>query len=272
MSDRIVLTLRQPLREPVEADAIRPDALAGLTAREIAALPVWVGSRRAHVGDLFAVEGEVTDRLYVEGDLAMVHGLGTGMASGELTIVGNAGRRVAAGMTGGTATVRGDTTDDAGMGMCGGVLRIEGSTGDRLAAADAGASKGMTGGEVIVTGDAGAQVAARARRGLVVVGGNAGAHAAHRMIAGTLVVLGRTGTPAAWGNKRGSLIALGTIDVPETYAYACTFEPPHVRLLLQYLRHRRGLPIAERWLTARYRRFCGDAGDPGKGEILVPES
>jgi formylmethanofuran dehydrogenase subunit C len=130
----------------------------------------------------------------------------------------------------------------------------------------------MRGGEVIVSGSAGSHVAERARRGLVVVCGDAGAHAAHRMIAGTLVVFGRTGAAAAWGNKRGSLVALGGIDVPDTYQFACTFEPPHLRLLLQHLRRRHALPVEERWLNGRYRRFCGDAGDPGKGEILIPDS
>ena len=138
---------------------------------------------------------------------------------------------------------------------------IDGDAGRRVAA-------GMTGGEIIVMGSAGADAATRARRGLVVVGGTAGAGAARSMTAGTLVVFGRTGARPGLGSKRGTIVALGGIDVPVTYWLACTFEPPHVRLLLTYLHRRYGLVVNERMVSGRYRRYCGDAGNPGRGEIL----
>lgn len=148
-----------------------------------------------------------------------------------------------------------------GAGMAGGELVIDGDAGCRVAA-------GMTGGEIIVMGSAGAEVAARARRGLVVVAGDAGADAARAMIAGTLVVFGRTGARSGRGSRRGSIVALGGIDVPVAYWCACTYEPPHVRLMLTYLRRRYGLRVDERMVSGRYRRYCGDAGNPGRGEIL----
>jgi formylmethanofuran dehydrogenase subunit C len=126
----------------------------------------------------------------------------------------------------------------------------------------------MTGGEIVVDGAAGADVAARARRGLVVVGGSTGPDTARSMIAGTVVVIGRTGPHPGRGSKRGSIVALDGIDVPSTYIYACTFEPPHVRLLLTYLRRTFALTVPESAVDGVYRRYCGDAGDPGKGEIL----
>jgi formylmethanofuran dehydrogenase subunit C len=152
--------------------------------------------------------------------------------------------------------------------MAGGALRITGDAGHRVGAAAAGASKGMTGGEIVVNGSAGSEAAARARRGLVVVGGDVGGEAARAMIAGTLVVLGRTGANPGRGSKRGSIIAIGGIEIPSTYRYACTYQPPHVRLTMTYLRRQYGLTIDDRVLTGRFRRYCGDAGDPGKGEIL----
>jgi formylmethanofuran dehydrogenase subunit C len=131
----------------------------------------------------------------------------------------------------------------------------------------------MTGGEIIVHGSVRDDAAALARRGLVVVGGDVGNFAARAMIAGTLVVFGRTAAAAGRGSKRGSIVAVGGIDVPATYRYACTFQPPHVRLMMTYLRRRYQLAIDERVLDGRYRRYCGDAGHPGKGEILqwIPE-
>lgn len=108
----------------------------------------------------------------------------------------------------------------------------------------------------------------RARRGLIVVSGNAGAGAARAMIAGTIIVLGRVSDGAGSGNKRGSIVAVGGIAVPPTYRYACTYRPPHIRLTMTYLARRHGLNVDLRVVDGRYRRYCGDAGEPGKGEIL----
>jgi formylmethanofuran dehydrogenase subunit C len=171
-------------------------------------------------------------------------------------------------MTGGTIEVRGAVGDDAGEAMAGGTLRIGGDAGHRLGAALPGASRGMTGGEIIVSGSTGEEVGARARRGLIVIGGDAGALGARAMIAGTLVVFGRAGRGAGTGSKRGTVLAIGGIEVPATYAYACTYRPLFVRVMMTYLRRRHGLTVDERAVGGQYRRYCGDAGDPGKGEIL----
>jgi formylmethanofuran dehydrogenase subunit C len=267
-SDRITLSLRAVPDGGMDVDGVTPDRCAALTNREIAGLPVWLGARQAHLGDFFDVRGERSDRVRIEGDVVRVHGLGAGMASGELVIAGHAGCRTAAGMRGGRIHVLGNVADDAGSGMSGGVLRVGGNAGDRLAAALPGASRGMTGGEVIVSGAAGRDTAARARRGLVVVGGDCGEAAGRAMIAGTLLVFGRTGPHPGRGSKRGSIVAAGGITVPSSYRYACTFQPPHVRLTVTYLARRYGLEIADAVRDGLYRRYCGDAGDPGKGEIL----
>jgi formylmethanofuran dehydrogenase subunit C len=268
ISDVVTLTLRAAPAEPLDVDGLTADRVSNLSEREIAALPAWVGAREARLGDFFDVNGERSARLRVAGELTNVHGLASRTAGGEVVIEGNVGRRVAAGMTAGSVEVRGSVGDDAGMAMGGGLLRISGSAGDRLGAATPGASKGMTGGEIVLAGSAGADAGARARRGLIVVGGDVGGDAARSMIAGTLVVFGRTGPRPGRGSKRGSIVALGGIEVPVTYWYACTYEPPHVRLLLTYLRRRYGLEIDDRMIDGKYRRHCGDAGNPGRGEIL----
>jgi formylmethanofuran dehydrogenase subunit C len=126
----------------------------------------------------------------------------------------------------------------------------------------------MTGGEIIVAGRAGDDAAARARRGLVVVGGSTGAFAGRAMVAGTLLVFGRVGPSPGEGNKRGSLVCLGGVSVPATYRLACTYEPPFVRVLMTYLARRHGLAIDPQARDGLYRRYCGDAAGPAKGEIL----
>jgi formylmethanofuran dehydrogenase subunit C len=268
MSEIVTLRLRTVLAAPLEVDGVTADRCAQLAEREIAALPVWTGAHVAELGDFFEVRGERSARVHIEGSVAHVDGLAAGTAGGELVIEGDAGRRVGAGMTGGSIEVRGSVGNEAGLAMAGGVLNVAGNAGDRLGATAAGASRGMTGGEIIVRGSAGMAAAARARRGLVVVAGALGADAGREMIAGTLLVLGRIGGQPGRGNKRGSIVAIGGIAVPATYRYACTFKPPHLRLTLTYLQRRYGLVIDHRMVDGRYRRYCGDAGNPGKGEIL----
>ena len=268
MSDAITLSLRAGVAEAIDLDGVTADRLAALSAAEIAALPVRAGGRPVPLGELFDVRGEQADRVRVEGSLARVDGLGAGMRGGEMLIDGDAGLRVGAGMTGGWIDVRGNAGDEAGLAMAGGALRITGNAGHRCGAAAAGASRGMSGGELVINGSAGDEAGARARRGLIVVGGDAGAQAARAMIAGTLVVIGRTGTGAGRGSKRGSIVSIGGIDIPPTYEYACTYQPPHLRLTFTYLFRRYGLSVDGAVLDGRYRRYCGDAGDIGKGEIL----
>ena len=270
MSEYVTLSLRAQLDATLEldVDGVTADRFAGLAEREIAALPVWLGARAAQLGDFFSVRGERSARVRVEGPVSKIAGLAAGTAGGEIVIDGDAGRRVAAGMTGGSVEVRGHVEDEAGAAMAGGTLRVAGNAGDRLGAAAPGASRGMTGGEIVVGGSAGADAAARARRGLVVVAGDVGARAARAMIAGTLVVLGRTGAEPGRASRRGSIIAVGGIAVPMTYWHACTFQPPHVRLTMTYLRRRYGLAIDDRVCVGAYRRYCGNAGDHGRGEIL----
>jgi formylmethanofuran dehydrogenase subunit C len=250
MSDTVRLALRGGLGERVDFGGVTPDRCASLTERQIAGLPVAVGARAAMVGDLFDVHGGGASRLEVEGDLSLVDHVGAGMIGGELVVRGHVG-------------------DGAGVAMSGGLLRIAGNAGHRLGGGLPGASKGMTGGEIVVDGSAGDDAAARMRRGLVVVGGLAGASAGRAMIAGTLVVFGPVGDHPAEGNKRGSLVALRDVRIPASYRYACTYEPPFVRLLMTHLERRYGLLLPAHARDGLYRRYCGDAAGPGKGEILA---
>lgn len=265
----VALALKARPDDRIDLEGVTPDRLARLSMREIAALPVWVGTRQRTLGDVFDVHGEHADRVHLSGDLRAVDGIGAGMTAGEIVVEGDAGSRVGAGMTGGVVRVNGSVEHDAGQAMSGGLLFVAGDAGVRLGSAMPGASKGMAGGEIVVGGSAGAEAASRLRRGLVVVMGDVGEDAGRAMIAGSLIVFGRTGANPGRGSKRGSIVACGEISVPETYRYACTFEPPHVRLTLMHLRRRYGVAIDDHFVTGQYQRYCGDAGGPGKGEILV---
>jgi formylmethanofuran dehydrogenase subunit C len=127
----------------------------------------------------------------------------------------------------------------------------------------------MTGGEIVVTGSVGTEAGAYARRGLIVVRGDVGENAACGLIAGTLVVFGRVGADAGAWNKRGSIVALGAAAVPATYRFACVYRPTVLRVLFGYLRRTYAIPVADRFVTGRWKRYCGDVSELGKGELLT---
>jgi formylmethanofuran dehydrogenase subunit C len=269
MSDTVTLTLRSALDTIVEAESITPDRFATLSNAEIAHLPVWRGREQLALGDIFEVSGERSARVHLVGDLARVDALGAAMSGGELTVDGNAGRYVGSRMSGGTLRVSGDAGDGAGLEMAGGILDLTGNAGDRVGAARLGASKGMLGGEIIVRGTLGTEAGTRMRRGVIVCFG-AGDRAGEAMIAGSVIVLGDAGSDTGRYNKRGSVVVFGSAGIPPTYAYACTYRPPHLALTLRYLRSRHRLQIADDRVGGLYRRHSGDLSELSRasGEIL----
>jgi formylmethanofuran dehydrogenase subunit C len=267
----LTLTLREAPGAPVRADALSPDRLVGLSRTAIERLEVWHGNRRATVGELFAVSGEGERDVRVEGDLARVAGLGTGMAAGRLTVAGDAGRHVGAGMRDGELIVEGDAGDWAGANMRGGRLVVRGSAGRRLGGAYAGARAGMRGGEILVHGDAGEEAGAGLRRGLIAVAGQVGGAAGLRALAGTIVALAALGAHPGPGMRRASIVAMSPAGLLPTYARACTYRPPFLRLCLRRLRAL-GLPVTGEQIDGRYTRWSGDALELMRGEILILEA
>ena len=248
MSEAIVLSLAQAPDHALVADCVVPDRFAALTTKEIASLGVFHGGRAARLGDFFKVRGERSSTVRLEGDLGRVQGIGTGMAGGDLLIDGSSGR-------------------DLGVAMAGGRIDVRGGTGDNVGGARPGAAKGMTGGEIVIRGSAGDDGGARMRRGLLVILGDGGRGTGRAMIAGTIVLFGKTGPGAGRFLKRGTIVALEAIERPGTYRYVCTYRPPHVAVLLRYLRAH-SVPVADRHVTGRYERYSGDLAELGKGEIL----
>jgi formylmethanofuran dehydrogenase subunit C len=266
----LTLTLREAPAAPVRAEALAPDRIAGLSGSEIERLEIWHGNQRAGVGDLFAVSGGGTDDVRIEGDLARVAGLGAGMTGGRLTLAGTAGPHVGAGMRDGELVVEGDAGDWAGAEMRGGRLVVRGSAGRRLGAAYAGERAGMRGGEILVHGDAGEEAGAGLRRGLIAVAGRAGPAAGLSALAGTIVALGALGAHPGAGMRRASIVAMTGAALLPTYARACTYRPPFLRLCLRRLRAL-GLPVGDEQIEGRYTRWSGDGLELRRGEILILE-
>jgi formylmethanofuran dehydrogenase subunit C len=281
----LTLTLREAPLAPVDARALCPDRLAGLSRAEIGRLELRHGNRPATVEEFFEVSGDGEEEVRVQGHARLAN-LGAGMTGGRLVVTASAGDGAAvrsggrpdpstsagalcgARMRGGELVVEGDAGDFAGAGMTGGRLVVHGSAGRRLGGELPGAR--MRGGEIVVHGDAGAEAGAGLRRGLIAVGGRAGAGAGVRALAGTIVALGGLGAHPGLAMRRASIVAPPPVAPPPTYALACSYRPPFLSICLRRLRAL-GLPVGDEWLAGRYARWSGDRLDLGRAEILVLE-
>ncbi|MBI1731517.1 MAG: formylmethanofuran dehydrogenase subunit C [Gammaproteobacteria bacterium] len=267
------MTLRLELRAapevPVEADCITPDRLRQLPIAEIERLPVFYGNRQVPLAEVFTVSGAPGETIQLRGDMSRVKHIGATMSCGQIHIDGHAGAHLGAEMLGGTIVVSGNAGDWVGPEMRGGRIVIRGSAGHLAGSAYRGAAVGMTGGEIIIHGAARNEAGHGMRGGLIAIGGSCGDFAGVNMLAGTVTIFGAAGIRTGAGMKRGTIIAMQPLEVLPTFAYACEYRPSFLPLYLLHLR-RLGLPVTDGQLSASYRRWCGDAVELNRGEILSP--
>lgn len=251
----------------LDVGSLSPERLRGMNESAIGNLPM-AGSAR--LGDCFSISGSDSDHLVLHGGRARLDNVGKGMQSGRITVDGNCGNFAGHGLRGGTVSIRGNAGEYAGCEMRGGMLEVAGDTGHFTGAAQAGNMQGMRGGHLLIHGNAGDRTGDRMRRGLILVGGDVGAYCGSRMLAGTIAVKGRAGAMPGLALRRGTLV----LDRLPADMLA-TFQDCGVhRLLFLHLIEKdlqrlgppfsRFLPIA-----TQVRRFCGDLGSGGTGEILV---
>jgi formylmethanofuran dehydrogenase subunit C len=267
----LTLTLHEPPTVPLDTDGLSPERLAARRRGEIEALTVWHGNRRAQLADFFTVSGNGDEELRVEGDLRRVKFLGAGMTAGRLIVAGAAGMHTGADMRGGELVVEGDVGDFAGVGMRGGRLVVKGSAGHHLGGAYPGERAGMRGGDILVHGDADDQVGAGLRRGVIAIAGRVGVAAGLRMLAGTIVAAGGLGARPGAAMRRGTIVAMSQVTLLPTFAFACSYRPPFLRLYLRHLRAL-GLPLTDEQIEGRYARWSGDGLELRRGEILMLEA
>jgi len=257
----------------IELDGLVPDRLADLPAADIARLVVRADTRPAPLGDLFRVRGSCADgRIECHGDFSRVHGIGAGMAAGELAVDGPVGRHAGECMSGGLFAVSGDAGDWLAAGLTGGTVRVDGSAGDNAAGALPGCENGMRGGIVIVGGNVGCLAGARMRRGILAIGGNSGEAAAFELRAGTVLVAGDVGKRAGMGMRRGSLIAGGAVPaVPPTFRRGSAWAPTFLQLLVGRLRQLGFTPAGRGcggFVAGIWQQWHGDLLTGGRGEIF----
>lgn len=255
---------------PLEADVLNPAQLAGCSALEAAKLVVVHGNQSAQLGEFFRVSGAPGGEINLTGDLSGVKLIGAGMTNGSIVVHGSVGMNLGAGMTGGEIVVEGNAGDWVGPGMSGGRIIIKGNAGHLVGSASRGSPAGIQGGEIVVFGNAGNEVGGGMRRGLVAIGGNTGDFTGVNMLAGSVVVLGQMGARTGAGMKRGSLVSMHLAEMLPTFTYSCSYRPVFLRLYLAHLRGL-GLPLGEREMDGSYQRWCGDAVELNRGEVLLLE-
>jgi formylmethanofuran dehydrogenase subunit C len=265
------LTLHTAPAVPLEAEVITPDRLAGLSLLETAKLTVVHGNQSAELGEFFRVDGAAGGEVHLSGDLARVKMVGAGMTEGRIVIHGSAGMHLGVGMSGGEIVVEGNAGDWVGAEMAGGRIVVRGDAGHMVGAPYRGSKVGMRGGEILIFGNAGNEAGSGMRRGLVAIAGDSGDFTGVNMLAGTIAVLGRLGWRPGAGMRRGTIVSMHPAEMLPTFAFACTFRPVILRLYLPYLRGL-GLPITEAQVQGSYQRWCGDAIELSRGEILLLES
>src|SRR6185503_19436929 len=128
----------------------------------------------------------------------------------------------------------------------------------------------MSGGEILVHGDAGDEAGAGLRRGLIAVAGRTGDAAGLSALAGTIVAFGALGAHPGAGMRRASIVAMTEPALLPTYAAACTYRPPFLRLCLRRLRAL-GLPVTDEQIEGSYTRWSGDSVELRRAEILILE-
>ena len=266
----LTLTLKSPPPVPLDAEAISPDVIAGLSPGEVRGLPVHLGKRRCRLDDLFDVDGDGGEEIELRGDLGKVKWVGRGMTRGRLTVVGPVGMHLGAYMAGGEIEVRGDASDWVGAEMTGGLIRVRGNAGGQVGAAYRGGQTGMSGGTILIDGSAGNEVGMRMKRGLIALGGPAKDFAGLQMKGGTIVLAkGAELRTGAW-MVRGTIVSLAPVRLLPTFAHCCAYNPSFLRMYARHLGPL-GVSLPSDAAAGSYRRYAGDAAVPGKGELLVWE-
>ncbi|KXU83047.1 formylmethanofuran dehydrogenase subunit C [Paraburkholderia monticola] len=271
------LRVKTPPGFRVDAGALLPTALAGLSVAEIERIALPGGNEECVVGDVFEVSrhdapvtGDDLATLTIDGATPWLDRLGAQMDGGRLVARGSVGDYSGFGMSGGVLYIDGDAAHFTGCEMRGGRLTVSGDSGDFVAGALTGDMEGMSGGTLTIHGNAGARLADRMRRGLVLVGGNAGDFAAARLVAGTVGVAGQLGAHYAYGMRRGTLLLARRPEPlpPPTFAGGGHGFDVFWSLLIRSL----AAEIApfSQWRADRLPvRFTGDLAVDGRGEILV---
>lgn len=270
----LTFTLRQRPAQPVDLTPLTPHRLQELKPKAIAAMTLASGNRILRFDELFDIAGNDPNDIRIEGSCDRLENIGCRMEGGRITVTGDAGNHLGRQMHGGEIHVQGSVGHWMAAEMRNGRIEVAGNAGDFIGAALPGERKGMYGGVVFVRGNAGHRIGDHMRRGVIYIKGNAGDYCGARMGGGNIIVLGKAGAFTGSGMKRGTLLlSQAPIQLPVTFNDSGVYELLFLRLLFQELMQLQLDEQISQVASAfrRVRRYAGDLGGGGKGEVLIRE-
>lgn len=265
---RLTLTLKAEPAERLDMRALVPGKLAGKTLREIEGLVVGTSNAPLALGDVFKVAGEAGPDLVIAGGSSRLDFLGCALDAGTLTVEGDAGAYAGSAMTGGRLVIRGSAGLQLGGGMKGGFIHVIGSAGNEPGGMLSGGRYGMSGGTIVVEKDVGARAGHRMRRGTILTRGHFGEGAGTRMMGGTLWTEAGFDADPGVQMRRGTLIGPSVARLLPTFGDGGWHDLVILRILSRDAAARLG-PLAPKPLPAKVRKYSGDLGIFGKGELLL---
>ena len=212
----VTLTAKGTHELYLEAYNVTPDAFAGKTADEIAALECHEGNRKGKLGEYFDIDGNGGDtaadtQIIVKGDCKKIKRIGQQMTAGEIIVESDCDMYTAGWMKGGKVTVKGNVDSFCGIGMAGGEFIVEGNAQNYLGSAYRGDWRGMTGGLIHVKGNAGNDVATFMRGGKIIIDGDAFLHVCTHGEGGTVVIKGNVESRVGGQMVKGDIYVYGQI-------------------------------------------------------------
>jgi len=244
----------------LEVDNISPDAFAGKTNEEIAALQLFEGSTPNPLGKFFDVSGSsgataADTRIVIKDDASRLKYIGMKMTAGEILVEGNADMYLGAWMKGGKIQVKGNVDAFCGTSMQGGEILIDGNAGNYLGAAYRGDWRGMRSGTIRVAGNAGSDTGYFMNGGTIVIGGNVDVHVAtHAEGNGKIIIKGNAKSKVGGQMVGGEIYIFGGLEVPMP-----TFE------------YRKDVELEVDGTKAKFALFEGDTAErhpKRKGEVI----
>ncbi|MFH1834603.1 MAG: formylmethanofuran dehydrogenase subunit C [Methanobacteriota archaeon] len=232
----------------LEAETFTPDAFAGKTLKDVSALTVYAGKKKAKISDYFKVSGKTAktaskQKITIEGSNTLLKRIGEGMSGGEIKVLGDVGYHLGEYMTGGKIHVSGNAGSWIGTCMSGGEIVIEGNAGSYIGASSRGLREGMSGGRVLVLKDVGTEIGVGLTGGEIIVQGAASSFAGSYMSGGVIRLGGISG-------RIGYAMKAGVIEVLDK-----SFKTP---FYFQLTRE-----------EGEFQTYQGDVSFKGKGMIKV---
>jgi formylmethanofuran dehydrogenase subunit C len=263
-----ILTLREAPPERLDLSRLTPRALAGLSERDMAQVPVGTSRFGLTLGDCFTVTAGEPDTLVIAGGSSRLDGVGAGLDGGTIRVEGDVGQRLGAGMRAGTVSVAGNAGPFAGCGATCGRITIAGDAAEAAGGAPQDQRAGLDGATLVIKGRAGDRLGDRMRGGLIIANA-AGDHAGARMVAGTIVAE-RCGDFPGYGMKRGTLLVGHCGAILPSFVATGRHDLVMLRLLAKALQH--VAPEMAALARADLARWSGDLASLGKGELLCTHS